>query len=46
MKSSNVFSTIFVPPNPVKQFYYRCDKKFHLDNLIKLYDHHDNYALF
>lgn len=26
-------------------FYYRCDKVFHLDELIKLYEKHDYYAI-
>lgn len=36
---------VFEPPNPVKQFYYKCDKVFHLDELVKLYIKHDTYAI-
>ena len=36
---------MFNPPNPIKKFYYRCDKKFHLDDLEKLYETHDYYAI-
>lgn len=36
---------LFSPPNPVKKFYYECGKKFYLDDLIKLYDSHDNNAI-
>ena len=35
----------FEPPNPVKKFYYKCDKVFHLDDLLKLYIQHDTYAI-
>lgn len=35
----------FEPPNPVPKFYYRCDKVFHLDDLLKLYVVHDTYAV-
>lgn len=36
---------MFSPPHPVKKFYYRCDRKFHLDDLLKLYEVHDDYAI-
>ena len=36
---------MFTPPHPVKKFYYRCDRKFHLDDLLKLYETHENYAI-
>ncbi len=36
---------VFKPPNPVAQFYYQCDKMFHLDELLKLYVEHDTYAI-
>lgn len=48
MQPSRIFSTncyLFLPPHPIKKFYYRCDRKFHLDDLIKLYEEHDNYAI-
>jgi len=35
----------FSPPIPINKFYYRCDKKFHLDDLLKLYETCDNYAI-
>jgi len=50
-KICRVFSTnndqcfLFEPPFPVKKFYYRCDRKFHLDDLIKLYETYDNHAI-
>lgn len=48
-KKRSVFSTnnclLFNPPNPIKQFFYRCDKKFHLNDLIKLYETDENYAI-
>lgn len=36
---------LFSPPHPVKKFYYKCDRKFHLDDLISLYEEHDNNAI-
>ena len=36
---------LFSPPHPIKKFYYKCDKKFHLDDLIVLYEKHDNNAI-
>ena len=36
---------MFVPPCPIKKFFYRCDRKFYLDDLLKLYDKTDNYAI-
>lgn len=36
---------MWTPPNPVKKFYYRCEKEFHLDDLITLYDIMDDYAI-
>lgn len=44
---SSVFSNcyLFSPPHPIKKFYYRCDRKFHLDDLLKLYETHENYAI-
>ncbi|HSW76912.1 MAG TPA: hypothetical protein VLG50_07690 [Candidatus Saccharimonadales bacterium] len=29
------------PPLPITQFVYRCDKKYHVDTLLSLYDTHD-----
>jgi peptide subunit release factor 1 (eRF1) len=49
MLASAVFSPnscfVFSPPNPIKKFYYRCDRKFHLDDLLKLYEVHEDYAI-
>ena len=36
---------LFEPPNPVHKFYYKCDKMFHLEDLLKLYVVHDTYAI-
>lgn len=36
---------VFEPPNPVHKFYYKCDKMFHLEDLLKLYVIHDTYAI-
>lgn len=36
---------LFSPPHPVKKFFYRCDRKFHLDDLLKLYETHEDYAI-
>jgi peptide chain release factor subunit 1 len=36
---------MFSPPNPIKRFYYRCEKRFQLDELIKLYATYENYAI-
>lgn len=33
------------PPNPVTKFYYRCDRKFHLDDLLNLYIYYDQHAI-
>jgi len=32
-------------PLPIKKFFYRCDKTFHLDDLLKLYEECDKYAV-
>lgn len=49
LKIRSVFSLndcfLFSPPHPVKKFFYRCDRRFHLDDLLKLYEVHDNYAI-
>ena len=45
---SSIFSSdcyLFSPPNPLKKFYYKCDRKFHLDDLIELYNEYDDYAI-
>ena len=36
---------LFSPPCPIKKFFYKCERKFHLSELIKLYEIHDNYAI-
>jgi peptide chain release factor subunit 1 len=36
---------MFEPPNPVPKYYYRCDKIFHLDDLLNLYTVYDTYAI-
>jgi peptide subunit release factor 1 (eRF1) len=36
---------VFEPPNKVNKFYYKCDKVFHLEDLLKLYVEHDTYAI-
>lgn len=36
---------IFNPPKPVRKFYYRCDNKFHLEDLITLYESYDAFAI-
>jgi len=36
---------LFEPPNPVRKSYYKCDRKFHLDDLLDLYVVHDTYAI-
>jgi len=48
----SIFSTLrqqpihlFSPPHPIKKFFYRCDRKFYLDDLIKLYETCDNYSI-
>jgi len=47
--TSSIFSLgdcfLFSPSNPIKKFFYRCDRRFHLDDLIKLYEDCDNYAI-
>ena len=35
----------FSPPQPINKFFYKCDKVFHLDDLLKLYHNYDNYAI-
>jgi len=46
---SPVFSTdqiyLWSPPNPVTKFYYRCERIFCLDTLVKLYEAQENYAI-
>jgi len=48
-QNSRVFSTdqiyLWSPPNPVTKFYYRCERTFQLDTLIKLYETPDQYAI-
>lgn len=37
---------LFNPPNPIKKFFYRCQRYFILDDLLKLYEKcNDNYAI-
>ena len=36
---------VFEPPNPIRKSIYKCDKKFHLDDLIELYMVLDTYAI-
>lgn len=33
------------PPQPIKRFYYRCDNKFHIDQLLELYETPTTYGL-
>jgi len=33
------------PPQPIKRFYYRCDNKFHIDQLLELYEDPKHYGL-
>src|SRR4051812_2352291 len=43
-----VFSTnlnVFNPPNPVKSFFYKCDKYFHLDLILLLYAETKSYGI-
>jgi len=36
---------VFSPPHPVKKFFYRCDKKFHLEDLLQLYTNVETHAI-
>jgi peptide chain release factor subunit 1 len=36
---------LFSPPNPIRKFFYKCDRKFYLEDLLKLYEVCDNYAI-
>jgi peptide subunit release factor 1 (eRF1) len=47
VRLSRMFSELYVfePPNPVNKFYYKCDKKFHLEDLLDLYVVYDTYAV-
>jgi peptide subunit release factor 1 (eRF1) len=36
---------MFEPENPVPKYYYRCDKVFHLEDLLNLYIKYDTYAV-
>ncbi len=36
---------IFEPPKPVRKSYYKCDKVFHLDDLLELYTVYETYAI-
>lgn len=47
LNQSHMFSTcyLFEPPNPVPKYYYRCDKAFHLNDLMNLYVVYDTYAV-
>lgn len=33
------------PPRPLVQFFYRCDRRFHIDSLFPLYESHDRYGV-
>jgi len=46
-KKSHMFSDVYVfePPKPVRKSYYKCDKVFHLDDLLELYTVYDTYAI-
>jgi peptide subunit release factor 1 (eRF1) len=42
-----MFSDVYVfePPKPIRKSYYKCDKVFHLDDLLELYTVYDTYAI-
>jgi peptide chain release factor subunit 1 len=44
---SPIFSEcyLFEPPNPVRKSHYKCDKRFHLEDLLDLYTVYDTYAI-
>jgi peptide chain release factor subunit 1 len=46
---NRVFSTgqlyIVNPPNPIKHFFYRCDRKFYIDEILSLYSKLDTFAV-
>lgn len=35
--------SIFTPPHPIKQTFYRCDPVFHVDRILFLYDNNDEH---
>ncbi len=37
--------TQIIPPNPIKKFIYKCDRRFYVDDIIKLYETYDDYAI-
>lgn len=41
------FSTIniFTPPKKLKRSWYRCDKRFHLDNILEMYNEEVNFGI-
>ena len=34
-----------IPPRPITHFVYKCDKRYHIDSLLPLYEHHDQYGI-
>lgn len=45
---STVFSQpafLFEPPKKIKNMYYRCDVKFHIDNILEMYEEEITYGL-
>jgi len=40
-----VFSTLFSPPKKINKTYYRCDRKFHLDNILEMYKSEVTYGI-
>jgi peptide chain release factor subunit 1 len=41
----NQSSILFEPPKQLKFMYYRCDTKFHIDNILDMFDDEENYGL-
>jgi peptide subunit release factor 1 (eRF1) len=43
--SSKELFKIIEPPLPIKQNYYKCDNKFHIDNFSYLFEIHNKYLI-
>ncbi len=45
MFANNEKVVVITPPLPIVQFVYKCDKKYHVEELFDLYQTHDQYGV-
>jgi hypothetical protein len=44
-RNERMISEVVIPPLPITRKFYKCDKVFHLDHLLTLYDDHTSGGL-